>query len=148
MSGSRGDILLVEDDEDLRELLAELLRSHGHEVRVAEHGAQALAVLRNGEPLPALILLDMMMPIMDGPGFRAEQRKDPALAQIPVFVLTARGDSKTSMADMGCARLFGKPVPLASLLGAIDEQLCGRPSADGGALRFVPRAEGEPDVPT
>jgi DNA-binding response OmpR family regulator len=121
--GAAADILLIEDDDDLRELLAELLRAQGIEVRVAQHGREALAVLRSGAPLPALILLDMMMPVMDGPTFRAEQRGDPALADIPVFVLTARGDARASMDGMEATRIFGKPVPLDRLLAAITEQL-------------------------
>lgn len=144
MTGADAEILLIEDDEDLRELLAELLRSHGLAVRVAQHGREGLTMLRSGAPLPALILLDMMMPVMDGPTFRAEQQGDPSLSAIPVFVLTARGDSRALMDGMSPARVFGKPVPLARLLAAIEEEL-----GEGRALpgpRSSAATPGESDV--
>jgi CheY-like chemotaxis protein len=143
LSTGAADILLVEDDEDLRELLAELLRGHGLAVRVAQHGGEALELLRSGAALPGLILLDMMMPVMDGPTFRAAQRADPALAGIPVFVLTARGDMRSVMHGIEPARMFGKPVPLERLLAAIEDLLGGSSAPTARPLRSV-ASTGEP----
>jgi CheY-like chemotaxis protein len=117
------DILVVEDDADLRELLAELLRAHGYSVEVAAHGGEALELLRTAPSRPRLILLDMMMPVMDGPAFRAAQRGDPALADIPIFVLTARADFQSLGSSMTAARVFSKPVPMPQLLTAIQKEL-------------------------
>lgn len=81
-------ILLVDDDFDIRETLAELLRDRGYEVTTAAHGQEALDILRT--PMrPCLILLDLMMPVMDGYQFLDELAKDPALADLSVIVITA-----------------------------------------------------------
>ena len=81
-------ILVIEDDRTLRESLCEALQLEGFIVDGVENGEAALRYLRNG-PLPCVILLDLMMPIMDGWTFRREALKDPALAGIPVVVMTA-----------------------------------------------------------
>ena len=81
-------ILLVDDDFDIRETLAELLREKGYSVLTAAHGQEALDILRR--PVrPCLILLDLMMPVMDGYEFLDELAKDPALASLSVIVITA-----------------------------------------------------------
>jgi CheY-like chemotaxis protein len=82
-------VLVVDDDLDVRVELAAGLRDLGCEVVCADNGEQALDYLRSGAPLPGLILLDLMMPVMDGNEFREHQRNDPLLAKIPVVVVTA-----------------------------------------------------------
>jgi CheY-like chemotaxis protein len=85
------DILLIEDDEGIRTVLIECLTDKGYVVYGAEHGADALALLGSTMATPRLMLLDLMMPIMDGWAFRRRQRANPAWADIPVVVLTALG---------------------------------------------------------
>jgi CheY-like chemotaxis protein len=114
------DILIIDDDDDLRELLAELLRSREFVVRLARHGAEALAQLRSG-PAPDLIVLDYMMPVMDGPGFLSARREFPELAAIPVFLLTAMGDAARDPSVASATRCFRKPLPFADLVGAVNQ---------------------------
>lgn len=83
-------VLVVEDDPDIRDVLMEALDQAGFTVRSAANGAEALADLRAGH-LPGVILLDLMMPVMDGWQFRAEQLKDTRLAGIPTMVISAGG---------------------------------------------------------
>src|SRR5689334_12220239 len=85
---SKRPILIVDDDLDVREALAETLEDRGFNVVTAENGHDALRLLRTTNVRPSVILLDLMMPIMDGYTFLEEQRKDPALA-IPVAIITA-----------------------------------------------------------
>jgi CheY-like chemotaxis protein len=87
MAGS-GPVLVVEDDRDVRESLVAVLEDAGYEVLSAGDGRAALELLRTA-PLPSIILLDLMMPVMDGFEFRAEQKRDPRLAGVPVVVFTA-----------------------------------------------------------
>lgn len=81
-------ILIVEDDRDIRDVLAEILAEEGYQVLAAEDGAEGLRRLAEG-PTPDLILLDLMMPRMDGYQFREEQRKNPEWSPIPLVLLTA-----------------------------------------------------------
>ena len=83
-------ILLVEDDFDVREALAETLRDEGYAVECAVDGVQALDYLRGGGR-PGLILLDLMMPRMSGSEFRMVQKVDPQLADLPVVLISADG---------------------------------------------------------
>src|SRR5687767_11546587 len=86
----RRRVMVVEDDEGIREALCDLLDTEGFAVTAAVHGADALSKLRDATlSRPDVILLDLMMPVMDGWSFRAEQRNDPSISQIPVIVITA-----------------------------------------------------------
>src|SRR5215218_4757012 len=82
-------VLVVEDDEDLREMMGHLLQAEGFRPDLAGDGAEALDKLRATPEQPDLILLDLMMPRMDGWTFRREQEGEPALANIPVVVVSA-----------------------------------------------------------
>jgi CheY-like chemotaxis protein len=115
-------ILLVDDDDDLREVLADVLREHGLEVSVARHGLEALEMLRGGACRPSLILLDLTMPKMGGAEFRRVQLADDALRAIPVFLMTAWGDVPEREA-LQPARSFRKPVDTETLLAAISEHV-------------------------
>ena len=86
------DILLVDDDDELRRAMIDLLASDDHSAVGVSNGVEALAWLGAAERAPRLILLDLMMPVMDGWQFRKEQLADPVLASIPVAVLSARGN--------------------------------------------------------
>ena len=105
-------ILLVDDDPDVRDVLREVLSDANHEVALAGNGAEALAMLRDSCK-PNVVLLDWMMPTMDGARFREEQRNDPALASIPVVILSA---SARIEVDAGVAAILRKPLRLDELL--------------------------------
>ena len=109
-------ILIVDDDPDVRDVLQQFLTLEGYKVCTATNGLKALERLHKG-PKPGLILLDLMMPVMDGFAFRAEQRRDPALAPIPVVIITAVHDAKRSAATLGINEWMSKPVEFDRLVG-------------------------------
>jgi len=116
------ELFLVEDDRAIRDTLRELLEEEGYRVQWAGNGRDALAQLRAGLP-PRLILLDLMMPIMNGWEFREAQRRDPALARIPVIVLSADDPLEEKVSGMEVAGWLSKPFQLSALLDAIHR--CG-----------------------
>jgi CheY-like chemotaxis protein len=81
-------VLIVEDDEDLREMMAQLLTLEGFQAASVSNGREALDYL-HATASPDVILLDLMMPVMDGWEFRRQQKADPELADVPVIVLSA-----------------------------------------------------------
>jgi CheY-like chemotaxis protein len=111
-------VLVVEDDPATREIVGALLRQKGYAVQEAADGHEALARLRGG-PRPAGIVLDLMMPRMDGRAFRAEQRRGRDLAGIPVVVCSAEPDADQETRDMGGAACVQKPIDFAALLQAL-----------------------------
>jgi CheY-like chemotaxis protein len=89
-----GTVMVVEDDVCIRELVIEILGGGGFKAVGAGNGREALQHLRQTRVRPGLILLDLMMPVMDGRQFRAEQLSDPLLARIPVVVMSASDDEE------------------------------------------------------
>lgn len=116
-------VLVVDDDFDIRDAVADVLVDRGFAVASVEDGFSALEWLRTHSP-PAVILLDWMMPRCDGPTFRAEQQKDPSLADIPVVLLTADATARERAPALGLARFLQKPVDLDELLAAIHASCC------------------------
>lgn len=116
-------ILVVDDDDDIRELLAEVLRDEGYRVTTARNGSDALTQLRAGGTLPSLILLDLMMPVMNGFEFLAACRSDPALARIPVAVISAHGGLGPAERSAIAAPILRKPLALTTLLEVVG-RLC------------------------
>ena len=114
-------VLLVEDDEGVRDSLAAILREDGHVVETASGGAEALRRLRE-LPLPTLILLDLMMPGMDGSDFRREQLADPALRDIPVVIISARPDIARQAAELGADDFLRKPMSFQELLHVVQNR--------------------------
>jgi CheY-like chemotaxis protein len=110
-------VLVVEDDRHLREAVAELLRMEGVEPVCAGNGQEALDYLGAGEA-PNLILLDLMMPMMDGERFRAEQLKRPALQSIPVVIFSAQTDTPYRAGRLHCPYVT-KPFEVGTLLDAV-----------------------------
>jgi CheY-like chemotaxis protein len=113
-----GGILIVEDDVDIRETLAEILADEGYSVASAANGLDAIAYLQS-ETLPAVILLDLMMPVMSGWEFRAKQQQDPRIAPIPVVVLSGDGNIQAKATSLNAAGFLPKPVDLERLLGMV-----------------------------
>ena len=108
-------VLVVEDDPDIRATLCEALEDNGYSPVGASNGAEALEYLRGGHERPCLILLDLMMPVMDGQTFREEQRADSTLASIPVVVVSAYRDLEKYARDLA-TECLPKPVRLDTLL--------------------------------
>lgn len=121
------DILLVDDDPAICESYRTVLEEEGFHVATAAHGADALDYLRT-IPLPRLIILDLMMPIMDGWSFLQVHRQDETLRSIPVVVLSAQVLSEQDAARLHVALYLRKPINIVSLL-MIAETYC-RPISD------------------
>lgn len=113
-----GQVLIVEDDTDLRDALSQILEDEGYRVGSAEHGLDALERLRDGTK-PCLILLDLTMPVMNGWQFRAEQRQDPDIASIPVVVISAGANLAEQVQPLGVQDYLRKPIQLGQLLATV-----------------------------
>ena len=114
-------VLVVDDDEDIRESLRDFLEDHGYETSGAGHGREALEQLVGPEIRPCLIILDLMMPVMDGKTFRDEQVRDPLLADIPVIIISAFRDSANMARELHVPNHLPKPLNLDLLLEMIQE---------------------------
>ena len=110
-------ILVVEDDVTTRHALTRILARQGYSVTGAANGREAIDRLR--AVAPDLILLDLMMPVMDGWEFRREQRQDPTLAAIPVVVLSADGSAGQKAEVLEADGYLQKPVELDTLLDTV-----------------------------
>ena len=111
-------VLVVDDDPAIREALADLLGEEGYRVVTAMNGVEALDKLREpSQARPCVILLDLMMPVMDGWQFRREQKQDAAIAGIPLIVITATG-KRPVLIDAD--ELVMKPLDLGRLFEAIE----------------------------
>lgn len=112
-------ILLVEDNIAICDAMAELLQLEGHTVKIANNGKLALDYLQSKDrTLPDLILLDLMMPVMDGVEFLKAQRADVTLASIPVFIMTANG-VPLDMEKYNIISFLRKPVDFDKLFAAL-----------------------------
>jgi two-component system, chemotaxis family, chemotaxis protein CheY len=118
-------ILIVEDDQDAAMMMSEVLEGEGYRTVTAFNGAEALEILNESER-PALILLDMTMPVMDGWGFREMQLNQPEIASIPVVTATADGDAKGKATKLAAAGWLAKPLSIDRLLAEV-ERVCGAP---------------------
>jgi CheY-like chemotaxis protein len=127
-------VLVIEDDSDIRDTIGELLAERNYRPLLAANGAAGLQELRAVARKPCLILLDVMMPIMDGRAFRAEQQTDPSLNEIPVVVLSAHADASAAATEMKAAGFLKKPIDLGRLLETV-EHFCAHDAAvtPGGA---------------
>ena len=111
-------ILVVEDDTSIRELLVELLESEGYTVSSAVHGLEGIRSLQGNE-LPDLILIDLMMPVMDGYAFRTEQLKHDVWSKIPTVVMSAEANAKEKMKSFNISAFLSKPVELETILKTV-----------------------------
>jgi CheY-like chemotaxis protein len=113
-------VLIVEDDEEICASIEELLTDEGYDVSCAANGREALTLLRSTDALPGLILLDLMMPHMDGEQLAAELRRDARLSQLPIVLMTAGGDIAARAAALGARGHLKKPFQdLESLLAMV-----------------------------
>jgi DNA-binding response OmpR family regulator len=124
-----GRILVVDDDALIRDTLATALGDEGYAVRVAPDGRSALSSIGNWRP--DVIVLDLMMPVMNGVEFRAAQRSAADTAQIPVIVLSAAHEVQFRAAGLEPAAVFTKPFDLGALLDAIASVIQSNFSAGG-----------------
>jgi CheY-like chemotaxis protein len=123
MPATRADIcrvLVVEDDQDVRESLSILLERHSYAVSAAVHGEDALERFRAGYR-PHVMLLDLDMPVMDGFRLLEEIRKDPDWGEVRIIILSALRDS-SRIRELGVHDYLTKPVGVATLLRAIETQ--------------------------
>lgn len=116
-------ILVVDDDPDILEALSEILEAEGFEIRRARNGKEALERLEPDPP--KLILLDLMMPVMDGWEFAQRLRQRPTMAGIPIIVLSADRNVGTKAQDIGAVGHLAKPFELNDLLEMVRKALKG-----------------------
>jgi two-component system chemotaxis response regulator CheY len=117
-------ILVVDDDPDILEALSEILEAEGFEIRRARNGKEALERLEPDPP--KLILLDLMMPVMDGWEFAQRLRQRPGLASIPIIVLSADRNVGSKALDIGAVGHLAKPFELNDLLDMVKKALKGQ----------------------
>lgn len=112
-----GSVLVVDDDDDIREILSSLLERQGFRVITAADGGEAMERLQAGER-PGLILLDLMMPRVSGEEFRARQLAEEPLAKIPVIVLSGAGEIQEA-AEKLAVEVIPKPIELSLLISTV-----------------------------
>jgi CheY-like chemotaxis protein len=117
-------ILVVEDDDELRDALSDMLAAHGYRLHTAADGQEALRLLTRKTIRPALIILDVMMPVMDGLTLLDKLGEDPSLATIPVVVLSAQSQHGTAF-PTSVVGVLGKPLELPELLEVV-RVACGK----------------------
>jgi CheY-like chemotaxis protein len=113
-------VLIVEDDLATRTAVSLFLEVEGYAAAAAANGRQALEYLRSATAMPRFILLDLMMPVMDGWQFLAERHKDPTLAAVPVVIFTASGGGEESnLRKLGADDVLHKPADPDELLAVV-----------------------------
>lgn len=121
MSGSGpATVLLIEDDADVAEAVRDVLTDDGYVVEHAPNGREALAHLHSTGRLPAVILLDLRMPEMNGRQFREAQLADPTIADIPVVVLSAERSAVAQASELHAAAVIMKPVRPDQLVSVVE----------------------------
>ena len=117
-------VLIVDDDLDLLEVTSFVIENEGMAVKTARNGEEALALLRTGRR-PRLVLVDLIMPVMNGWEFLDEVAKDPSLRQIPIVVLTATEHVQVT----GAVEVLSKPIDLMALLQVVEHYVRGEENA-------------------
>src|SRR5689334_25164189 len=118
-----GNVLIVEDDPDTREMLAAMITMQGFHAVTAEDGLEALHLLRTvrhrAPDTPCLVLLDLSMPRLSGNEFRRAQLGDPGVAAVPVAVISGAGDLEERARSLGAVASVGKPIDYDVLLDVV-----------------------------
>jgi two-component system, chemotaxis family, chemotaxis protein CheY len=121
--GLTGNVLIVEDDRDMREMLSMLLASEGFHAVTAEDGLEGLHLLRavrhRSPEVPCLVLLDLKMPRLGGHEFRRAQLGDPSVATVPVAVLSGAVDAEIRARALGAVATVTKPVDVDTLMNVV-----------------------------
>lgn len=125
MTPAPGRLLVVDDDEDIRGVLREFLEAEGYRVMTASNGREALVQLQRSDP--CAILLDLMMPIMNGWQFLEERKQQGDLARAPVIVISAYQERAP---QDGVAAVLGKPIDLERLLTTLRHHCCPAAAPD------------------
>ena len=125
MAGERRRILLIEDDASLRKLLERMLVSSGYDVMLAEHGLDGLVKIDRAQPKPDLLIVDVMMPELDGITLVRALRGHTETRKIPVIFLTAKSDAKTVAEgiSVGAKYYITKPFRVEDLLTKVQRAL-------------------------
>lgn len=118
-------VLVVDDDKRICEIIRGALADSGYSPVVAGNGREALAYLRGAAPRPGLILLDLMMPEMSGWEFRKVQQEDPAIADIPVAIITCAPAVEGKAAVLGVVDVLYKPSRVETLMDLVS-RFCGK----------------------
>jgi CheY-like chemotaxis protein len=118
-------VLVVDDDADIRYELVDALESEGYGALSAANGLEALEVLRILRKPPSVILLDLMMPVMDGWQFCVEQQQDPLLAKIPVIVVSAVPNVMEAASQVSATAYLKKPFLMKDLVATVG-RLCSK----------------------
>src|SRR6516225_112735 len=123
MPDPTGNVLIVEDDPDMREMLSTLLATEGFYAVGAEDGLEALHVLRTvrhrAPDTPCLVLLDLKIPRFGGNEFRRAQLGDPTVAAVPVAVISGAVDLEARARDLGAVASVSKPIDVENLLTVV-----------------------------
>src|SRR6476646_4398600 len=112
-------VLIIEDDEDIRIDLAEMLANRGYETSTARNGVEALEQLRSSSR-PSVIILDLMMPTLNGWQLRDALATDPELSAIPILVISGASDLASAAAAIGAVGYLAKPFRIASLVELVN----------------------------
>jgi CheY-like chemotaxis protein len=121
-------VLVVDDDAQIRFVISELLRDEGYTVAQAANGREALIYLQTTTPLPCVILLDMMMPLMNGWDFLHARQRDRVLQAIPVVVISAFRALAEAAAPLGVKEALAKPFDTDRLLATVQHYCSGAPA--------------------
>lgn len=113
------DVLLVDDDRDIRDTIEQILEEDGYSVKTAVDGEDALQRLRNDGQLPRLILLDLVMPVMDGREFLAHFAQQRQWQEVPVVIISSGRDAQREATALGAAGYLAKPIELDQLLASV-----------------------------
>ena len=126
--GGASRVLVVEDNDDLRSLLRDVLDDAGFEVKAVGNGAEALELAESWQP--AAIVLDLMMPVMDGAAFLRQRRQMPRLAAVPVLVLTAHPYHYRVLDGLSPTAVLRKPYDVDELIAAVQALCAGETGRD------------------
>ena len=110
------EILIIEDDTEIRNTMIDFLEDEGFVVKAAENGAHGISILEASSVLPGLIFLDIMMPVMDGVEFRSAQLKDVNFSKIPTIIFSADGRVNQKVDTTGIVEVLKKPVELDDII--------------------------------
>jgi CheY-like chemotaxis protein len=122
-------VLLIEDDRDICAIVEQILGEEGYTTVAVCNGAEGLAHLRSGAKPPFVIVLDLMLPVMDAWQFRAEQRLDARVAEIPVVIFSANPKVEQHATSLGAAAVIRKPPNLDQFLDTLVRFAPTAPSA-------------------